>query len=183
MELALAGGWVPDSGKRIGSERQNKAIREWSKDMFRSLGSSGDVSTLKRSGKIVTSDHLIKLSTSLSRYFQARLLSGSKDPEVIAIAIRGELPLDSFVKSLLDVAVRESVLQRRSVDYSSKSGGGERLPTFILNRRFIPHVGIGAKLQGRHELDAALVELAATDTEEFLKTMSKAPPDEQRTFL
>lgn len=183
VELALADGWQPSTGKKIGPERQNKAIREWSKDMFRSLGSSGDVSTLKRSDEIITSDHLINFATSLSRYFQVRLLSSSKDPEVIAIAVRGPLPTDSFARFLLEVAVRESVLQRRSVDYPSKSGGGERLPTFILNRRLIPHVGIGAKLQGRHELTASQIRLAAEDVDEFLRQVTKPSDGDQQDLI
>ncbi len=173
VDLALADGWHPSSGKRIGPEKQNKAIREWSKDMFRSLGSSGDVSSLATRGFAVTSENLINLANSLSRFFQNRLLSESKDPEVIAIAIKDSLSHDSFARCLLDVAVRESVLQRRSVDYPSKSGGGERLPTYNINRRLAPHVGIGTKLQGRHELDSAMLELAARDTEEFLKAIQK----------
>jgi predicted phosphodiesterase len=183
VDIALADGWRPDTGKRIGPEKQNRAIREWSKDMYRSLGSSGDVSTLSRNGHVITSDHLIRLATSLSRYFQARLLSDSRDPEVIAISVRESLITGSFVKCLLDVAVRESVLQRRSVDYSSKSGGGERLPTFILNRRLVPHVGIGSKLQGRHELDIRQIELAATDTDEFLRQMLKPGSDSQGVLI
>ncbi len=173
VDQALTDNWTPTSGKKIGSEKQNKAIREWSKDMYRHLGSSGDVSTLNRNGQIITSDHIIRLATSLSRFFQMRLLSDSKDPEVIAIALREAVDNSSFVKSLLDVAVRESVLQRRSVDYTSKSGGGERYPTYVLNRRLVPHVGIGTKLQGRHELSADDLELAANNTDLFLKRMNK----------
>lgn len=183
VEVALADGWKPDAGKRIGPEKQNAAVRAWSLAMFRSLGSAGDVSALHRNGQIVTSEHLIRLAQSLSRYFKNRLLSDSKDPEAIAIAIRDPLPLGSFVKCLLDVAVRESVLQRRSVDYSSKSAGGERLPTFILNRRLVPHVGIGAKLQGRHEMTTGQIELAANDVEKFLLLMSKNAAADQGTLL
>lgn len=183
VEVALADGWKPDSSRRIGPEKQNAAIRAWSIAMFRSLGSAGDVSALHRTGQIVTSEHLIRLAQSLSRYFKNRLLSDSKDPEVIAIALREPMPLGSFVKCLLDVAVRESVLQRRSVDYSSKSAGGERLPTFILNRRLVPHVGIGAKLQGRHEMTTSQIELAANDVEKFLLLMSKNASGDQGTFL
>ena len=100
-------------------------------------------------------------------------MSDSKDPEVIAIAIREDLHSASFAQCLLDVAVRESVLQSRSVDYPSKSGGGDRFPTYLLNRRLVPHVGIGSKLQGRHEINGALLTLAATDPDQFLRKMAK----------
>ncbi|MDK9726306.1 MAG: hypothetical protein OEL88_15675 [Sterolibacteriaceae bacterium MAG5] len=183
VDLALADGWSPASGKPIGAEKQNKAIREWSKDMFRSLGSSGDVSSLGRKEHVITSEHLINLANSLCRYFQARLLSDSNDPEVIAIAIRDELPNDSFEKCLLDMAVRESVLQRRSIDYTSKSGGGERLPTFMLNRRLVPQVGIGTKLQGRYEISKSMLGIAATDTEQFLKAIRKVSDANQGSLL
>lgn len=184
VDIALADGWSPATGKKIRVEKQNKAIREWSKDMFRSLGSSGDVSSLGKKEHVITSENLINLANSLCRYFQMRLLSDSKDPEVIAISIRDILLNDSFEKCLLDVAVRESVLQRRFVDYTSKSGSAERLPTFVLNRRLVPHAGIGTKLQGRHEISSALLRLAAEDTEAFLNAMRKPQPDErQATFL
>lgn len=184
VDLALTDAkWNPATGEKIGSEKQNKAIREWSKDMYRSLGSSGDVSTLRRSDQIITSQHLINLANSLSKFFQARLMSDSKDPEVIAIAIREDLPSTSFAQCLLDVAVRESVLQSRSVDYPSKSGGGDRFPTYLLNRRLVPHVGIGSKLQGRHEIDGALLTLAATDPDQFLKKMAKRTSSDQQSLL
>jgi hypothetical protein len=81
------------------------------------------------------------------------------------------------------MAVRESVLQRRSIDYTSKSGGGERLPTFMLNRRLVPQVGIGTKLQGRHEISKAMLGIAATDSNQFLKVMHKAGGANQGSLL
>lgn len=183
VDVALADGWSPATGKPIGAERQNRAIREWSKDMFRSLGSSGDVSNLGKNEHVITSENLINLASSLCRYFRARLLSDSNDPEVIAIAVRGNLPGDSFEKSLLDIAVRESVLQRRSVDYTSKSGNAERLPTFVLNRRLVPQAGIGTKLQGRHEISKEMLLLAAKDPEAFLKMVLKIDPDRSQGSL
>ncbi|GGX10743.1 metallophosphoesterase family protein [Undibacterium macrobrachii] len=171
VNSALASGWTPTSDTKIGPVVQNRAIRAWSKDMLRSLGSSGDVSTLSKRKFEVTSLHLVTLADSLSQFFASRLYSDSKDPEVIAISIKGDITAESFARSLLEVAVRESVLQRRSVDYSSKSGS-ERLPTFLLNRRLVPHVGIGTKLQGRHEIDVETLVLAATDTQRFLAKIS-----------
>jgi 3',5'-cyclic AMP phosphodiesterase CpdA len=70
VDVALADGWSPATGKPIGAERQHKAIREWSKDMFRSLGSSGDVSNLGKNEHVITSENLINLANSLCRYFR-----------------------------------------------------------------------------------------------------------------
>jgi len=184
VNSALAADWTPGSGKKIGPQNQNRAIRDWSRDMLRSLGSSGDISTLSKRKFEVTSQDLINLANSLSQFFAARLFSESKDPEVIAIAVKGDIQSESFVRALLEVAVRESILQPRSVDYPSKSGG-ERLPTFLLNRRLVPHVGIGTKLQGRHEIDVETLVLASQDTSKFLEKMAfrKSANDDQLGLL
>ena len=58
------------------------------------------------------------------------------------------------------------------MDYTAKSGSGERLPTYRLNRRLAPSVGIGVRdrePQGRHELKAEMIELAANDIKSFLE--------------
>ena len=178
MNASISRGWRPDSGK-IGSELQNRCIREWSTGMFRNLDSSGDLTNLGNGKQIVTSDHLINLANSLTQYFRWRLLSDAKDPEVIAIAIRDTLQPGSFAKILLDVAVRETLLQRRVLDYSNKSGDGRRLPTYQLNRRLVPHVGIGTKVQGRYEMDCSILELAARDPEKFLRAMRLAQDSDQ----
>lgn len=184
VDLALADSrWNPMSGEKIGVEKQNRAVREWSRDMYRHLGNSGDVSALRNRSQIVTSQHLINLANSLSKFFQAKLLSDSKDPEAIAIAVTGTIVDASFIKALLDVAVRESVLQRRFVDYTGKSGTGDRYPTFLLNRRLVPYVGLGAKLQGRHEINGEQLTLAATNPEHFLRSMIGDRPDEAQFVL
>ena len=177
VDQALGSGWRPEGTKKIGPVSQNQAIRKWSRDMLRSLGNSGDISTLSRRNFNVTSRHIVNIAQGLSSYFAARLYSESKDPEVLAIAIRGEFHDDSFARALIDVAVRESVLQRRSVDYPAKSGGAVRLPTYSLNRRLVPMVSIGYKLQGRHEITAEDVELLATDPESFVAKMLKSIND------
>lgn len=164
--------WSPDSNEKIGAEKQNKAVREWSRDMYRHLGTAGDVSALNNRSQIVRSQHLINLAQSLSKFFQAKLEAGGDSADSITISVKGSLEPDSFAKALLDVAVRESVLQRRMVDYTSKSGSGERLPTYRLNRRLAPSVGIGIRdkePQGRHELKAEMIELAANDIKLFLE--------------
>lgn len=182
VSAALAQRWRP--GKRkIGPEIQNKCIREWSSGMFKNLESSGNTTNLTSATVAVTSENLIILANSLTLYFRARLMSASRDPEVIAIAIRDPILPGTFTKTLLDVAVRETLLQRRASDYSSKAGDGKRLPTFQLNRRLIPHVGIGSKLQGRIEIDTKMLELAATNTEAFLQSMLPQTPKQDTLDL
>lgn len=171
IDLALADPrWSPTSKEKIGAEKQNRAVREWSKDMYRHLGMSGDVSALNYRSQVVRSQHLMNLAHALSRYFQAKLVGGGKNSDAIAVSITGYLAPESFAKALLDVAVRESVLQRKVVDYTSKSGSGDRFPTYRLNRRLAPSVGLGARdPHGRHELSAQLIELAATQPDAFLR--------------
>lgn len=182
VNAALARGWTPTEAKTIGMDTQNRCIREWSTGMFKNLESSGDATNLSSENTLITSDHLTNLANSLTLFFRWKLLSGSNDPEVIAISIKDEIVPGSFVKALLDVAVRETLLQRRATDYTNKSGDGKRLPTFQLNRRLTPHVGIGTKIQGRHELSSFALELAARDTKEFLRHM-KADPSPDQTQL
>lgn len=173
INSALARGWSPMIAKTIGVETQNKCIREWSTGMFKNLESINAPANFHNDGIVITSDHLINLANSLTLFFRWKLHSSSNDPEVIAIAIKDEILPGSFAKALLDVAVRETLLQRRATDYTNKSGDGKRFPTFQLNRRLTPHVGIGTKIQGRHELDCSALELAAKDTNEFLRYMQK----------
>lgn len=172
VETALGDArWSPDSGERIGVEKQNNAVREWSRDMYRHLGTSGDVSALYHRNQVVQSHHLITLARSLSKFFHVKLMAGGHNADAITISVKDPLTPESFAKALLDVAVRESVLQRKVIDYTGKSGTGERFPTYRLNRRLAPTVGLSVKPQegqGRHELSAALVELAAKDTQAFL---------------
>lgn len=163
--------WSPEANEKIGVEKQNKAAREWSRDMYRHLGTSGDVSALSNRNQVVRSQHLINLAQSLSKFFQAKLFAGGQSADAITISITGILAPASFAKALLDVAVRESVLQRKVVDYTAKSGTGERFPTYRLNRRLAPSVGLSVKEkepQGRHELSAKMIELAAEDRDAFL---------------
>lgn len=173
VSSALDRGWIPDSSKKIRQDVQNTTIREYSNDMLRSLGeTAGDISSLSQCKFDVTSTHLINLSNSLIRLFSNRLYSDVKDAEVIAISVKGDLLTPSLAKSVLDVAVRESILQRRSIDYPSKTHSEGRLPTFSLNRRLAPKGNLGVKMQGRYEINIKDIELAATDTERFLSKFS-----------
>lgn len=175
VNSALSQGWRPSDqrGNSIGVQVQDRCIREWSSGMFRNLDSSGDLTNIGIPGVPVTSENLVNLANSLTQYFRWRLLSENKDPEVIAISIRDHVLPGSFAKVLLDVAVRETLLQRRSVDYTNKSGDGRRLPTYQLNRRLVPHVGIGTKIQGRYEITCEQLELAAKNPDRFLESMKK----------
>lgn len=175
VNSAISQGWRPSEqrGNAIGVQVQDRCIREWSSGMFRNLDSSGDLTNIGIPGVPVTSENLVNLANSLTQYFRWRLLSESKDPEVIAISIRDQVLPGSFAKVLLDVAVRETLLQRRSVDYTNKSGDGRRLPTYQLNRRLVPHVGIGTKIQGRYEITCEQLELAAKNPDRFLELMKK----------
>lgn len=185
VNSAISQGWIPtdkrDNG--IGVQVQDRCIREWSSGMFKNLDSSGDLTNIGVPGMPVTSENLVNLANSLTQYFRWRLLSASRDPEVIAIAIRDPILPGSFAKILLDVAVRETLLQRRSVDYTNKSGDGRRLPTFQLNRRLVPHVGIGTKIQGRYEITCAQLEVAARNPVQFLETMRKGEGNQGQSSL
>lgn len=183
VNSAISQGWNPgiENNKTIGVQIQDRCIREWSSGMFKNLDSSGDLTNIGVPGTPVTSENLVNLANSLTQYFRWRLLSNSKDPEVIAISIRDMISPGSFAKILLDVAVRETLLQRRSVDYTNKSGDGRRLPTYQLNRRLVPHVGIGTKMQGRYEITCSQLELAAKNPERFLEAMRKGDGNPAQT--
>jgi hypothetical protein len=166
---SMSRGWEPDSGDRIGPTIQNAAIREWSEKWMKKLVESGQTASAATNSSVATGLHIATLAQSLSRFFSERLYSDSKDPELFAIAIRGKLTAGSFCDQLLKLAVHESVLQPRDIDYTSKSEPGVRLLTFSLNRRLAPQVDMGTKMQGRYELSLADLELAAKDTGAFLK--------------
>ena len=169
----MSGGWLPNSGAKIGPTFQNAAIQEWSEQWLKKLVETGNASATTYGKTIATGMHVAVLAQSLSRFFSDRLYSDSKDPEVFAIAIKGEVKPGSFSEQLLKLAVRQSVLQPRQTDYTSKSDAGVRLPTYSLNRRLAPHARVGTKMQGRYELLLADLELAATDTQRFLRTKAK----------
>lgn len=170
---ALDRGWEPELNKPIREDVQNLTTRVYSQDMLRNLGqTAGDSSFLSNSEYQITSVHLKRFSKSLIRLFELKLYGEGKDAEVTTISIKGNLDLPSFAKTLLDIAVRESILQRRAIDYAPKSHGTGRLPTFSLNKRLAPMGNLGLKMQGRYEISLDEIELAARDTDNFLRTIS-----------
>lgn len=176
VTTALDSKWEPSSPK-IGPEIQNSAIRTYSNDMLKSIGEVGGFSSFDAPDNItITSKHLENLANGLSEFFAEKLYdTGTKDPEVIAIAIKGDFEKDPFSKALLRIAVKESILQKRGIDYSAKSGGTKRLPTYVLNRRLAPRYSLPTKLQGRHELEIQDIKLLATDPALFVRNKSKKP--------
>ncbi|UHD17838.1 ORC-CDC6 family AAA ATPase [Thiocapsa bogorovii] len=172
VSKALDAGWTPAKGKKIGVEIQNDAIKAYSNDMIKSMGeTAGDTSSLSHNEHEVNGRHIINLAESLSALFYHRLHSDVKDGEVIAVAIKGTIEEGSFGKTILDIAVRESVLHRRKQDYPAKTPTGVKFPTYVLNRRLVPRKGLGVKLQGRCEIRIQDVELAARDPESFLRNV------------
>lgn len=136
---ALDQGWKPNYKDEIGHEIQNSAIRQYSEDMMKGIGeTSGDTTWLHVGDFKITNTHIHRLAESLSRYFYERLHSDSDDAEVIAVSIKGDFSIPSFGKTVLDVAVRESVLQRKTVDYPSKDGDGQRLSKGVRDINPIP---------------------------------------------
>lgn len=169
VSAALDNGWDPSKAKKIGPDLQNNQIRLYSEDMLRNLGqTAGDTSSLSQCEHDITSAHLVNLTDSLIGLFADRLYNGGKDGEVISISVKGDMIKQSFGKALLDVAVRESILQRREIDYSSKTHGGGKLPTYSLNRRLAPKGQLGLKMQGRYEIDINQIEVAAKNSKKFI---------------
>ena len=174
VDKALASSWTPDASATISAEIQDDAIREYSDAMLDTLSQTAGDSTELLSGDVsITSKHMVTLIESLSDLFYFRLHSDSREPEIFCIAIKDDLALNPFAKSTLDVAVRESILQRRSIDYTPKTPGGPPLPTYMLNRRLAPRRNLGIRMQGRIEINSSDVYLAATDKKNFMKQFGK----------
>lgn len=172
---ASSAGWRPDSGEPIGAGIQDKAVRDYSHAMMHSLSvTAGDTTALLSGNITITSRHMVTFIQSLTQLFKRRILSTSREPEIFSIAVRDSLEANEMAKAILDVASRESILQRRSTDYSPKTGGGERLPTYMLNRRLAPWSDLGLRMQGRIELLAQDVVLAATDSHAFVSKFMKS---------
>lgn len=174
VDKALASGWAPDSSSKISAETQDDAIREYSSAMLDTLSqTAGDAIALLSGDASITSKHMVTLIESLSDLFYARLHSASREPEIFCIAVRDDLDANPFAKSILNVAVRESILQRRSTDYPPKTSGGPRLPTYMLNRRLAPRRSLGLRMQGRIEMLSSDIVLAATDRMAFMGKYGK----------
>ncbi len=181
VSAALDSNWRPTLKKKIGHEIQNSAIREYSSAMLRILGQTGgDTSAISGIKGDVTSLHLVNLANSLIWLFSSRLYGDTDDGEVTAISVKGAFNEVDLAKTILDVAVRESILQRRMIDYSAKSFDDGKLPTFYLNKRLAPKGNLGMKMQGRVEISKEDVILAATDPEKFKdRFRAKGKSDDQ----
>ncbi|WP_173206732.1 hypothetical protein [Sphingopyxis sp. BSNA05] len=108
---------------------------------------------------------------ALCRMFHNRLYKSSlQDAAAIDIAIRGELPRESYAMSILRIAVRESALHEKEQRYSAKSDTSVKLPTFTLNRRLVPRYSLGLRMQGRVELTAKQIEQAAKQPDDFVSS-------------
>lgn len=174
VDKALASGWTPVSSSAISAKIQNEAIREYSDAMLNTLSqTAGDTTDILAGDASITSKHMVTLIESLSDLFYFRLHSPSREPEIFCIAIKDDLKNNRFAKSLLDVAVRESILQRRGSDYTPKTPGGPPLPTYMLNRRLAPRRSLGIRMQGRIEVTSSSVALAATDRRAFMNLFKR----------
>lgn len=174
VDRALASGWTPTSPSPIAAEIQDRAIREYSNAMMNTLSQAAGDTTALLSGVVpITSKHMVTLIESISDLFYARLHSRSGEPEIFCIAIKNDIDANPFAKSILDVAVRESILHRRSADYPSKTKGEPRLPTYMLNRRLAPRRSLGVRMQGRIEMLTSDIELAAIDRTAFMNKFGK----------
>lgn len=169
VSLALARGWRPARKQMISPTIQNTAIRAYSGAMKDSLSvTAGNLPMTIRGTTEVTSKAITTFVESLSRLFKFRLASGGREPEIFSIAIKGDVSANPDAKAILDVAVRESILHRRA-DYTPKTGGGQPLPTYMLNRRLAPWIGLGLRIQGRIEITPEDVVLAAENADAFVK--------------
>lgn len=174
VDKALASRWTPRSSAAISAEIQDDAIREYSSAMLGTLSqTAGDATDLLQGEVSVTSKHMVRLIESISSLFHNRLHSDSREPEILCITIKDDLDANPFAKNLLDVAVRESILHRRGMDYTSKTSGGGRLPTYMLNRRLAPRWSLGIRMQGRIEILTSDVVLAATNSTAFMRKVGR----------
>jgi hypothetical protein len=165
--------WNPEDGG-VPSETQDEAIREYSEEMVQQFSrTSGDAQALLSGDIEVTSSHMITLIDSLCDVFYSRLHTpvgtlGEGEPEIICIAIRDDLQQYPDANVLLNIGVRESILHRFT--YAPKTAGGPPLPAFMLNRRLGPRRDLSIRrMQGRIEIDANDVVLAANDRHAFFQ--------------
>jgi hypothetical protein len=175
FDRAHDGGWQPEEGG-VRPEIQDIAVREYSEEMIQQFSrTSGDAQALLRGDIEVTSSHMITLIDSLCDVFYSRLHTptgslGSGEPEIICIAIRDQLQECPEADTILKIAVRESILHR--FQYAPKTSGGPPLPAFMLNRRLGPRRDLSIRrMQGRIEIEAGDVVLAATNRRDFFQKM------------
>ena len=175
VSKALSQGWVPSATKPISAEIQNDAIRRYSQNMMHELQqTAGSADTLLSGDIKITSKQMVTLVESLSNLFYDRLHAKMREPEVFTFSIRDNLAANKHAKLLLDVAVRESILQEREDPYPPKTSGGPPLPTYMMNRRLIPRRDLSPRMQGRIEMVAQDIVLSATNPEAFHRKFIRA---------
>jgi len=160
-------GWLPEKGG-VSPEIQDEAIREYSDEMMQQFTrTSGDAQALLSGNIEISSQHMATLIESLSDLFYSRLHTpGHGEPEIICVAIRDDLDQCREASTYLKVAVRESILHR--FQYPPKTAGGPPLPAYMLNRRLGPRRDLSIRrMQGRIEMEANHILLAASDRKKF----------------
>jgi hypothetical protein len=180
-------GWIPENGG-VRAEIQDIAVREYSEEMIQQFSrTSGDAQSLLHGNIEVTSSHMTTLIDSLCDVFYSRLhtpvgVLGSGEPEIICVAVRDDLGRCPEADILLKIAVRESILHR--FQYAPKTSGGPPLPAFMLNRRLGPRRDLSIRrMQGRIEVEAADIILAAKDRREFFQKMQGKKVNADRTSI
>ncbi len=165
--------WNPQEGKGISPDVQNRAVRNYSEAFFDNLNKgAGAHGTFDELGAGITSEEVTALIESLSDLFYERLHYPSHgEPEIITFSLKDSNP---FVDNLLNICVRESVLQKFS--YPPKTAGKGQLRAYILNRRLTPRRSLSAlRMQGRIEMASDDIRLAIRDKQKFVK---KFMPDD-----
>ena len=130
---------------------------------------AGSADTLLSRDIRITSNQMVTLVESLSNLYYYRLHSRMGEPEIFTFSIRNDLGANKHAKLLLDVAVRESILQEREDPYPPKTSGGPPLPTYMMNRRLIPRRDLSPRMQGRIEMVVEDIVLAAMRPDDFKK--------------
>jgi len=171
-------GWLPENGG-VSPEIQDEAIREYSDEMMQQFTrTSGDSQALLSGNIEVSSQHMATLIESLSDLFYSRLHTPEHgEPEIICVAIRDDLNQCPEAFTYLKIAVRESILHR--FQYPPKSAGGPPLPAYMLNRRLGPRRDLSIqRMQGRIEIEANHIVLAASDRKKFFAAVTAKEANE-----
>lgn len=173
--------WSPQQGNGIPPEVQNRAIRDYSEAFFKNLNKgAGAHGTFDELGEGITSEEVTELIESLSDLFYERLhYPGHGEPEIITFSLKDSNP---FVDNLLNICVRESVLQKFS--YPPKTAGKGHFRAYILNRRLIPRRSLSAlRMQGRIEMDSDDIKLAISNMQKFVKKFMPDDSDKNKKSM
>lgn len=150
---------------------QNNKIIEISTDYFDSARSVARAASFKEAEGYkdlgIKVEHLLKILTKL---FRRRLLNEeSKEPEIVAVAVKEVLP-DEW-QTVFDIAVLESYLLERV--YPAKSGE-DTLPAYTLNRLVAPRRKLSVEtIQGRIEISKQDVVDIFKNPDKFISKFSK----------